>query len=578
MAVVSPLAADAAPPRSVLVIGAGLAGLAAARELAATGFTVTVLEARPRLGGRAITDWSMGCPVDMGAAFVHGIDGNPLSPLVSAAEVELYNPREVSSLYNSDGSVIPREDDQMMIALWRRMMTMTESFVRKPPLSTVSSLDVPLSELIEQLTEVLELTPAQAAALMWHVCNTEMPCAADLRDLSAKHWDMDVYHAFKGEHPVLCTGYSALVAKLAAGTVVHTSTVVQTIEWDVPIEPPAGGGGRAAAPAGAVGYSSPAGAKPVGNLPLGVRVTATVPGGGTRTYAARSVIVTLPLGVLKAGDVAFAPPLPRWKATPIGRLGSGLLNKVALRFAAPFWPPTADYVAHAAGNGNPSTRCTHFLFLSLAAATGAPVLVAFLAGSAAEAAEAEPDAALVASTMRVLQGIFPAAPAAPLAHVVTRWRSDPYARGSYSYPAVGATPDDYTSMASPVGSTLRWAGEATSREHPSTAHGAYVSGLREAMRLLRDDGGGLSTAALALVEAQVTGMAHPPGGSGTRLRWRRRPPPPQGGEGGGVASAVAAPAAVAPAAAATAAAATPAGGTPQRPSRRRKRARPAVAS
>jgi len=78
-----------------------------------------------------------------------------------------------------------------------------------------------------------------------------------------------------------------------------------------------------------------------------VRVTASAADGSPRTYTAAAAIVTLQLGVLKAGGVAFDPPLPSWKTLPIGLVGSGLLNKVALCFAAPFWPPTDEYVAHA---------------------------------------------------------------------------------------------------------------------------------------------------------------------------------------------------------------------------------------
>jgi len=90
---------------------------------------------------------------------------------------------------------------------------------------------------------------------------------------------------------------------------------------------------------------------------LGVRVTASAANGSPRTYTAAAAIVTLHLCVLKAGDVAFDPPLPPWKTLPIGQVGSGLLNKVALCFAAPFWPPTEEYVAHApAAAADPTIR------------------------------------------------------------------------------------------------------------------------------------------------------------------------------------------------------------------------------
>jgi len=90
---------------------------------------------------------------------------------------------------------------------------------------------------------------------------------------------------------------------------------------------------------------------------LGVRVTASAADGSPRTYTAAAAIVTLQLGVLEAGDVAFDPPLPPWKTLQIGNVGSGLLNKVALCFAAPFWTPTDEYVAQApAASADPFIR------------------------------------------------------------------------------------------------------------------------------------------------------------------------------------------------------------------------------
>src|SRR5688572_3416272 len=86
----------------------------------------------------------------------------------------------------------------------------------------------------------------------------------------------------------------------------------------------------------------------------------------------------------------------------------------------------------------------------------------------------------------VLRDVFGPESPAPRKIAVTQWDSDPFARGSYSYVAVGATPEDIEALAAPVGDNLLFAGEATVRTHWACLHSAYVSGLREAARLTGD--------------------------------------------------------------------------------------------
>jgi monoamine oxidase len=203
---------------------------------------------------------------------------------------------------------------------------------------------------------------------------------------------------------------------------------------------------------------------------FGVTVTAA----GER-FDASYVIVTVPLGVLQAGDIEFQPPLPRVKRTAIERLGMGTLNACWLRFPQAFWPEDAHLLGYISERtGEWST------WLSLTPLTGAPVLCGRNVGSVARELEALSDEEIVASAMRVLRAIYGDDIPAPEASVVTRWASDPFARGSSSYLALGSTPDDYETLSDPVGGRVLFAGEATNPEYPSTVHGAYLSGLRAA--------------------------------------------------------------------------------------------------
>ncbi|KAK2578936.1 hypothetical protein KPH14_011141 [Odynerus spinipes] len=215
-------------------------------------------------------------------------------------------------------------------------------------------------------------------------------------------------------------------------------------------------------------------------------------------YKADAVLVTLPLGVLKASAppsaVAFNPPLPDWKSQAIQRLGFGNLNKVVLCFERIFWDPTANLFGHV--GSTTASRGELFLFWNL---YKAPVLLALVAGEAACVMENVSDDVIIGRCISVLKTIFgnQVVPQ-PRESVVTRWRADPWARGSYSFVAVGSSGSDYDLLAAPVAPPpppnyppgapppqprVFFAGEHTIRNYPATVHGAFLSGLREGGRI-----------------------------------------------------------------------------------------------
>jgi len=198
-----------------------------------------------------------------------------------------------------------------------------------------------------------------------------------------------------------------------------------------------------------------------------------------RLMSAAHGVKPLRLGVLKAGTVAFTPPLPAAKQKAIQRLGMGVLNKLYLRFPRRFWDADAELI-----NYIPAQHGRWAESLNMAYYTDAPVLLCFNAGIYGTATEALSDAEVVAAAMTSLRTIYGADIPAPTAHLRTRWAADPYARGSYSFAAVGSSPADRDALAAPVGGRLFFAGEATYRDYPSTVHGAYLSGRRAAANIL----------------------------------------------------------------------------------------------
>ncbi|ETN37186.1 uncharacterized protein HMPREF1541_08176 [Cyphellophora europaea CBS 101466] len=311
---------------------------------------------------------------------------------------------------------------------------------------------------IEQYREFLDLKPYALRLINWHFANLEYANAANVDKLSLRAWDQDIGNEFEGEHAQVVGGYQQLPRALWR----HPEPL------DV----------RTNKPVKSISYSA-----------VGSQGKATIICEDGESFEADKVVFSAPLGILKEQSIKFDPPLPSWKSDAIRRMGFGLLNKLVLVFEKPFWDTERDMFgllraprdnAGVEQANYKQCRGQFYLFWNCIETSGLPVLIALMAGESAYEAERTPDAFLVEDCMLQLRNVFGAQNVpSPVETIVTRWGSDRFARGTYSYVAAEARANDYDLIAAPV-SNLFFAGEATIATHPATVHGAYLSGLRAA--------------------------------------------------------------------------------------------------
>ena len=179
--------------------------------------------------------------------------------------------------------------------------------------------------------------------------------------------------------------------------------------------------------------------------------------------------------------LCFDPPLPPRKLSAIARLGFGCLNKLVLEFDSAFW---LDDDSFGCVRDREAIRGRLYMYWNIHRVTGRPILVALLSGDSAYASEQAEAAQLVDECLALLRRMFGPQVPSPLRSLATRWAADPFARGSYSYVAVGATEDDYINLALPVNQTLFFAGEVKQHHTAMLRGGAVRAGLRCAHRFV----------------------------------------------------------------------------------------------
>ncbi|XP_073140405.1 protein FLOWERINGUS D isoform X2 [Henckelia pumila] len=426
----------------VIVIGAGLAGLAAARQLMTFGFKVTVLEGRKRAGGRVYTKklevGSRTAVADLGGSVLTGTLGNPLGILARQLSYTLHKVRDKCPIYSVDGRPVDPDLDRKVETSFNQLLDKVSKF--RQLMGDVSQ-DVSLGAALETFWEAPgdSINGEEMKLFHWHLANLEYANAGLLSKLSLAFWDQDDPFDMGGDHCFLPGGNGRLVQALAENVPILYEKTVQAIR-----------------------YTSD-----------GVQVAA-----GGQVYDGDMALCTVPLGVLKSGSIKFIPELPQRKLEGIKRLGFGLLNKVAMLFSHAFWGIDLDTFGHL--SDDPSLRGEFFLFYSYATVAGGPILIALVAGEAAHKFETmEPTDAV--TSIYEPQGIEVPE---PIQTVCTRWGSDPFCLGSYSNVAIGASGDDYDILAESVGDgRVFFAGEATTRRYPATMHGALLSGFREAANM-----------------------------------------------------------------------------------------------
>ncbi len=414
--------------KSVIVIGAGIAGLAAAVKLKAKGFAVTILEASSKVGGRICTDHSQALPFDMGASWIHGPNRNPITDLAAKAGANAFRTDDDSvRVYDTNGTAY---SDQTL--------TQTERAYEDALLAVrrAGAVDKHFAQVFQTLY------PDRLSNRLWKYLLSaylEFDTSADISQLGALYFDDD--ELFSGADVIITNGYDRIIEYLARGLDIRLNKPVVAVQYDDS---------------------------------AGVQVRTA-----TETLHADYTLTAVPLSVLQQERIAFSPALPAAKRTALNNLRMGNVNKFLLEWDAPFWDTHLQYIGF-----TPETKGKFNYFLNLKKFSSANALMTFALGQYAYDTEQMNETQVSQEITAHLRSIYGNSVPEPTRLRRTRWSQEPHIGGAYTFVPAGGRSADMDTVAQPLGSRVFFAGEHTHRDYRGTVHGAYLSGVREAERII----------------------------------------------------------------------------------------------
>lgn len=399
----------------VVVIGAGSAGLAAARTLIAQGKSVVIVEGADRIGGRAYTESdTFGVPFDHGCSWITASSGNPYADLARKWDFELFDHSSPGEAFFVEGKRANSKQRKTYDHAWSTIQSALTKSGR-------DGLDVAASSVIPKDLEYSAICQSWIGAMDWGV---------DFKNLSTRdNW----LSAEANPNLMIKQGHGALVARLGDGLPVRLNTPATKVDWSgqgVAVETSAG------------------------------------------TIRAKACIVTVSTGVLAAETIRFDPVLPDWKRSAIDNLPMGLLAKVALQFDGERFGLTSNnWLTYWVPDEVPA-EASYFLTWPF----DFDVMIGFVGGEFGwQLSAAGQNEAVDFALGEIVKIVGSDARKHFVKGHLTGWASDPLTLGAYA----SASPGHHgarAELARPLGNRVFFAGEAMAGANITLCGGAYLSG------------------------------------------------------------------------------------------------------